>query len=255
MCSHTKDENGGNQTYHIIFSLTCLLTITIIGLFEVVTHDLKIISVSRHASNLSLDNAYSTSVQPVDCLALFNGEVSEVSRILQSEKDVPLLKKGLSYWMDITRDCGIFRDNQGYIQEPVTPEEAEFPLAFSILFYRDVEQVEQLLRAVYRPQNYYCLHMDTKFQKDVYSNASINLIVNCLPNVFMSSVSYDVRWGTISILQAEMACMKDLHRHKDWKYFINLTGQEYPLKTNLDIVRILKSLNGRSAAAGRPFAE
>jgi hypothetical protein len=38
--------------------------------------------------------------------------------------------------------------------------------------------------------------------------------------------------------------MKDLLKYKKWKYFINLTGQDYPLKTNLDIVRILKAFKG-----------
>jgi hypothetical protein len=38
--------------------------------------------------------------------------------------------------------------------------------------------------------------------------------------------------------------LKDLLKYKKWKYFINLTGQDYPLKTNLDIVRILKAFKG-----------
>ena len=29
-----------------------------------------------------------------------------------------------------------------------------------------------------------------------------------------------------------------------WKYFINLTGQEFPLKTNAELVKILKVYNG-----------
>ena len=29
-----------------------------------------------------------------------------------------------------------------------------------------------------------------------------------------------------------------------WKYVINLCGQDFPLKTNLDIVRLLKSFHG-----------
>jgi hypothetical protein len=33
-------------------------------------------------------------------------------------------------------------------------------------------------------------------------------------------------------------------KYKKWKYFINLTGQEFPLKTNQEIVKILKSYKG-----------
>ena len=38
--------------------------------------------------------------------------------------------------------------------------------------------------------------------------------------------------------------VQDLWKYKKWKYFINLTGQEFPLKTNLELVRILSSYNG-----------
>ncbi len=35
-----------------------------------------------------------------------------------------------------------------------------------------------------------------------------------------------------------------------WKYYINLTGQEWPLKTNLELVRILKAVNGSNLIVG-----
>ena len=34
------------------------------------------------------------------------------------------------------------------------------------------------------------------------------------------------------------------------RYFINLTGQEYPLKTNGELVEILKTLNGSNIIHG-----
>ncbi len=42
--------------------------------------------------------------------------------------------------------------------------------------------------------------------------------------------------------------MQLLHqKNKDWKYLLTLAGQMFPLKTNLDIVRILKAMNGSNA--------
>ena len=38
--------------------------------------------------------------------------------------------------------------------------------------------------------------------------------------------------------------MQYLWAAKSWKYYINLTGQEFPLKTNLKIVEILQAMNG-----------
>ena len=39
-------------------------------------------------------------------------------------------------------------------------------------------------------------------------------------------------------------------RRKKWKYFINLTGQEFPLKTNYEIVQILKAYKGANNVEG-----
>ena len=33
---------------------------------------------------------------------------------------------------------------------------------YSIAFHKDVDQVESLLRAIYKPHNFYCLHVDNK---------------------------------------------------------------------------------------------
>ena len=45
--------------------------------------------------------------------------------------------------------------------------------------------------------------------------------------------------------------MKDLlHKHSHWKYFINLTGEEFPLKTNLELVRILSVYGGANDVWG-----
>ena len=37
----------------------------------------------------------------------------------------------------------------------------------------------------------------------------------------------------------------------DWKYIINLCAHDYPLKTNLEMVRQLKLLNGRNSIESR----
>lgn len=141
-----------------------------------------------------------------------------------------------------TQNCSQFLKYRGYILQSMSKEEEEFPVAFSILVYCCPHQVEALLRAIYRPQNYYCIHIDSKcsgtFKKCMRS------LADCLPNVFIATKLERVKWGSFGVVAAELSCMKDLLRYKKWKYLINLTGQEFPLKTNLQIVRILKILNG-----------
>ena len=152
-----------------------------------------------------------------------------------------------SFYIKATHNCVKFRETRGYIAEPMTEEEREFPIAYSIIMYRDVDRAERLLRAIYQPQNYYCIHVDKKAQKQVHE--AMDKIASCLENVFAIKNPVSVKWGDFSVLESELICMKELWKYK-WKYFINLTGQEYPLKTNWEIVQILKAYNGANDVEG-----
>lgn len=60
--------------------------------------------------------------------------------------------------------------------------------------------------------------------------------------------------GQYSVLEAELVCMRALLASgRPFKYFINLTGQEFPLKTNLDLVRILSTFNGANDIQSSPL--
>jgi len=118
-----------------------------------------------------------------------------------------------------------------------------------VIFCGKVEQFERLLRSIYRPQNLYCIHIDLKAHEPV--RKAVEAIVACFTNVFTTSRSVDVQWAQFSIIEPELICMEELLlRNKRWKYFINLTGQEFPLKTNWDIVRILKAFDGSNNVEG-----
>lgn len=106
-----------------------------------------------------------------------------------------------------------------------------------------MQNFERMLRAIYAPQNIYCVHVDTKSTASV--QAAVAGIVSCLPNVFMVSQPVRVIYAGWSRVQADLNCMADLYNSSiQWRYFINLCGQDFPLKTNLEIVRMLKSLWG-----------
>lgn len=61
----------------------------------------------------------------------------------------------------------------------------------------------------------------------------------------MVSKSVSVVYAAWPRVQADLNCMADLYNASTtWKYFINLCGQDFPLKTNLEIVRMLRSLRG-----------
>ncbi|XP_046352711.1 beta-1,3-galactosyl-O-glycosyl-glycoprotein beta-1,6-N-acetylglucosaminyltransferase-like isoform X1 [Haliotis rufescens] len=182
-------------------------------------------------------------IAAVNCQYLFNGNITEIQRAkykmardydYRANMDDAYLRTG-------TNDCSKFKQDRLYIMD-VSKEEEDFPIAFSIVLYKDAQQAERLLRAVYRPNNHYCIHVDAKAPPSVH--AGMRKLTECFDNVNMASKTLDVVWGEFSVLEAELVCINDLLRYKKWKYFINLTGQEYPLKTNLQLVRILKAYNG-----------
>ena len=182
------------------------------------------------------------------------------------------------WYLNATRDCEWFKQTRGYITSSLTREERDFPIAFSLLVFKDLEMVERLLRSVYRPQNRYCIHVDSKSDPKFFS--ALKSVAACFPeNVHMSSRRVDVRWGTFTVLEPELICMQDLwdmdgnttsdgdkisdrtdnshqpntqrKRTKNkFKYFINLTGQEFPLKTNYELVQILKAFKGANNEEG-----
>jgi len=118
----------------------------------------------------------------------------------------------------------------------------------------DVEQTERLLRLIYRPHNVYCIHVDAKSTAEL--RHSLETIASCLDNVFLATPPVDVRWGKVSIVHAEMLCMKQLLDYPAWKYFINLVGRDFPLRTNRELVKILTAYNGSNDVDGsRMFSQ
>lgn len=144
--------------------------------------------------------------------------------------------------IDSADDCNYFVQMRSYNVKPASVEEASFPIAFSIVMYERVEQAEILLRSIYRPQNYYCIHVDLK--SSLKTLEAMEAIAKCFDNVFLAKNRVNVQWGKFGVLEADLICLRQLYNAGKWRYFINLTGQEFPLKTNAEIVSILRAYNG-----------
>ncbi|XP_045204870.2 beta-1,3-galactosyl-O-glycosyl-glycoprotein beta-1,6-N-acetylglucosaminyltransferase-like [Mercenaria mercenaria] len=183
------------------------------------------------------------SVKGVDCMEIIRKNKNEIDRALRRSEILKRNKVSDLQYTEKTNNCAAFIADRGYITNHLTEEEKNFPVAYSILMYKNVEQFERLLRAIYRPQNIYCIHVDSKSNSRLYQ--AVSGIANCFDNVHLLQKRINVRWGYMSVLEPELLCMKELwKRSKTWKYFINLTGQEFPLKTNYELVQILKAYNG-----------
>ncbi|CBY23916.1 unnamed protein product [Oikopleura dioica] len=135
--------------------------------------------------------------------------------------------------------CAKFVNERNYVMHSVSKEEEDFPLAYSFVVHKDAGQVERLLRALYRPQNVYCIHVDQKSASAFYN--ALQDMASCLPNVFLASKREDVVYASYSRLQADLNCMEELLQHRvQWKYLINVCGQDFPLKTNREMVTHLR---------------
>lgn len=117
-----------------------------------------------------------------------------------------------------------------------------------------MQNFERLLRAIYTPQNIYCVHVDKKSDASFFS--AVTAITSCFPNVFMVSQAVDVVYAAWPRVQADLNCMADLYNASTkWKYLINTCGQDFPLKTNLEIVRKLRSLQGGNSMESEQMPE
>ena len=183
----------------------------------------------------------------VNCARLFQNDRTEIAAAEKYQKEHPkVVVSDENYSLHAT-NCNKFKKERRYIVDSISQEEYEFPIAFSIVMFKEVEQTERLLRAIYRPQNFYCIHVDRKASDQVQE--AIASIARCFDNVLIPERRFSVQWGTYSVLAADLLCMKELLAYK-WRYFINLTGQEFPLRTNAELVRILKVFNGSNSIEG-----
>ncbi|KAL8586565.1 hypothetical protein ACOMHN_053918 [Nucella lapillus] len=184
----------------------------------------------------------------VNCSRVWEGDGGEVEKALGFQDSILPARRPAGFYQNITSDCRRYRQQAGYI-ESVSEEEREFPLAFSVMVYKEMEQVERLLRAVYRPHNAYCLHLDLKASPQLVQD--LQSLSRCLPNVVWSPRRLDVQWGQFSVLHMELLCMEALwDLAVGWRYVINLTGQEFPLKTNKELVKILMAYRGANDILG-----
>ncbi|NXD18437.1 GCNT2 transferase, partial [Nothocercus nigrocapillus] len=146
-------------------------------------------------------------------------------------------------------NCTEYIVQNHYITRALSAEEAAFPLAYIMTLHKEFETFERLFRAVYMPQNVYCVHVDQKapaaFQR------AVRRLLGCFPNAFLASRAERVVYGGISRLRADLHCVRDLLASAvPWKYLLNTCGQDFPLKTNREIIQRLKAFRGKNVTPG-----
>ena len=85
------------------------------------------------------------------------GDTNAVGRVAWTPVSVESIVTELS-------DCASFRRRRGF-RDVVDPASADFPVAYNVLTHSNANQLVRLLRALYRPNNVICVHVDAKVRQ------------------------------------------------------------------------------------------
>ncbi len=96
---------------------------------------------------------------------------------------------------------------------------------------------KELFRQIYTKDQYYLIHIDRKAKPEVTEEIQLYLIR--FPNAYVLESMNIVSRG-FSMIQAELNAMEYLLQvSREWDYFINLSGEDYPLRSQKIIRQFL----------------
>ncbi|VDD89410.1 unnamed protein product [Enterobius vermicularis] len=148
----------------------------------------------------------------------------------------------LKLFYDSSQRCQKIISFFGFNLMPLSEEEEKYPLAYGMLVYKWTDQVYYTVSAFYQPQNQYCIGIDNKSDRAFKRN--VGYLAQCFPNIHVMEVPA-VSYCGHSVIWAVHLCLRYLTSlPSKWKYYQYLTGFDLPLKTNHQMVRIFKQLNG-----------
>ena len=115
--------------------------------------------------------------------------------------------------------------------------------AYLILVHRYPKQFKRLFRAIYAPANHYLIHVDKRSGPGL--QAEIRDFLSGVCNAHLLG-SQNVIWGGYSMVDVELRGIKELLKiSAEWDCFINLSGQDFPLKPPAFIEEFLCQNKGR----------
>nr|XP_046163416.1 beta-1,3-galactosyl-O-glycosyl-glycoprotein beta-1,6-N-acetylglucosaminyltransferase 4-like isoform X1 [Oncorhynchus gorbuscha] len=225
-----------------ISSLSSLLVICALLLLCLKVTIKNSVTIEQYGTTAGYDDVEPPHSYNIDCNAIYNMDPAEVGKSLVFRKQGVVWEQDESL-INLTSNCPRYLRSRGYGTVQVSEEEEAFPLAYSLVVHKSAFMVDKILRAIYTPNNIYCIHYDLK-SSELFKEAMEGL-ARCLPNVFIASKLETVMYASISRLKADLNCLSDLMGSEvKWRYVINLCGQDFPLRSNIELVADLKKLQG-----------
>ncbi|KAK6113329.1 Core-2/I-Branching enzyme family protein [Brugia pahangi] len=153
---------------------------------------------------------------------------------------------------NISNSCEDIKQRGLYPENPASDEEKDFPIVFIRVVYRAYHIQELLFNLMYAPQNLYCYALDSK-SSPLFHEQMRNLS-ECFPNVILTENEYEVDGAGHNMTKSYMKCLETVSEKPAWKYAILLQNDDFPIKSNYELVKILDILNGSNAInVGRPY--
>jgi len=110
-------------------------------------------------------------------------------------------------------------------------------IAYLLMIHDNFPQVRWVFNAIYTPDDYFVIHID-KVSTNTFQQ-QVKQYVGNLPNVKYLTSRRVTRFGW-SVVETELRAIQEAtsSEHK-WKYLINVSGRDYPIKPIGNIKRKL----------------
>ncbi|SDQ09733.1 Core-2/I-Branching enzyme [Chryseobacterium soldanellicola] len=113
-------------------------------------------------------------------------------------------------------------------------------IAYFIMVHHKPEVFKEMFQKIYARDQFYLIHIDRKASLEITEEIQLYLIR--FPNAYILE-STNIVYGGFSMIQAELNAIEFLlNVSSEWDYFINLSGEDYPLKSQ-NIIRKFLSIN------------
>ncbi|MDN3692426.1 beta-1,6-N-acetylglucosaminyltransferase [Chryseobacterium tructae] len=127
------------------------------------------------------------------------------------------------------------------LEQSATPQ---VRIAYFIMIHHRSDVFKAMFQKIYTRDQFYLIHIDRKATAELTEEIQLYLVH--FPNVYILE-SMNIVAGGFSMIQAELNAMEYLlNASHEWDYFINLSGEDYPLKSQNIIRNFLTVNNGKN---------
>eukprot|EP00002_Diphylleia_rotans_P038988 TRINITY_DN8943_c0_g1_i3.p1 TRINITY_DN8943_c0_g1~~TRINITY_DN8943_c0_g1_i3.p1 ORF type:complete len:728 (+),score=104.72 TRINITY_DN8943_c0_g1_i3:51-2234(+) len=121
-------------------------------------------------------------------------------------------------------------------------------IAYLLMAHNSFSWIQRLVQSIYDPENYYYIHIDIGPESD-QNRALFEKVKKSFGkyrNVIVMDHRLRVRWGGSSIVAVQLAGIIQALSNSEWDYWINLSENDYPLKSQAHIRKYLSNYPGKN---------